>query len=117
MIRLLFAFFLVNSINVFSQTPQPIKTSGNGCMIWSDEYSSNDSIIWNGACKNGYASGVGILKWYRDNKLVVIYKGAMKYGRFNGYGKYEIIGYATFEGHFISGALNGKGAAYFSNGG
>jgi hypothetical protein len=110
-------FLLLSTLTVFSQNRQYLKDSKTGCKVWSDEYMPNDSISWSGACKNGYAFGDGVLKWYRDHKLAVTYNGQMKDGKLNGKGKYEIIGYIRYEGNFINGALNGKGAAYTSNGG
>lgn len=115
--HIILSLILLSSVSVFSQTGQYVKDMKNGCMIWSDEYSPKDSIMWTGACKNGYAFGNGVMQWYQNHKLVVTYTGQMKHGKLNGKGKYEIIGYATFEGSFIDGALNGKGAAYYSNGG
>jgi len=115
--HIILSLILLSSFNVFSQTGQYVKDIKTGCMIWSDEYSPKDSLIWSGSCKNGYAFGNGILRWYQDHKLAVIYTGQMNQGKLNGKGKYEIIGYATFEGNFTNGALNGKGAAHYSNGG
>jgi hypothetical protein len=105
------------SINVLAQPGQYIKDSRANCKIWVDEYFPTDSLKWEGDCKNGYASGKGLLQWYRDHQLIVTYKGQMKEGKLNGKGKLDIIGYASLEGTFVEGALHGKGAAWYHNGG
>ncbi len=117
--KLLFLGILVSlAANSFAQfNGQFVKEHQSDCKIWLDEPTNKDSLIWNGNCKNNYASGKGILQWFQNNKLAATYQGEMKQGKFNGKGKFEIIGYAKFEGTFIDGALNGKGAAYFNNGG
>jgi len=117
--RLLFIGLLILlTTNSFAQNNgQFVKEHQSNCKIWLDEPSPTDSLIWNGSCKNNFASGAGFLQWFQNNKLVATYKGEMKQGKFNGKGKFKIIGYASFEGPFINGALNGKGAAYFDNGG
>lgn len=114
---ILVALLLTGAINLFSQTGQYVKDHKTHCKIWLDEYTPTDSLIWNGDCKNGFGFGKGILQWYQNNKLSAIYNGKMKQGKFDGKGKFEIIGYATFKGNFINGVLNGKGAAYYHNGG
>lgn len=117
--RLLFLGFLILlTTNSFAQnTGQFVKEHRSNCKIWLDEPTPTDSLIWNGACKNNFASGAGFLQWFQNDKLAATYKGEMKQGKFDGKGKFEIIGYASFEGIFINGSLNGKGAAYFNNGG
>lgn len=115
---LIFRFLIVLTTNCFAQNNgQFVKDHKANCKIWLDEVTPADSLIWNGNCKNNFASGQGFLQWYQNDKLIATYKGEMKQGKFDGKGKFEIIGYATFEGTFSNGALNGKGAAYFNNGG
>jgi hypothetical protein len=115
---LIFGLLIILTTNCFAQSNgQFVKEHKNNCKIWLDEVTPTDSLIWNGNCKNNFASGQGFLQWYQNNKLAATYNGEMKQGKFHGKGKFEIIGYATFEGTFINGALNGKGAAYFNNGG
>lgn len=115
---LFFGLLALLTTNSFAQNNgQFIKDHKSNCKIWLDEVTPADSLIWNGNCKNNFASGKGFLQWYQNAKLAATYNGEMKQGKFDGKGKFEIIGYASFEGTFINGALNGKGAAYFSNGG
>lgn len=115
---LIFGLLILITTNSFAQNNgQFVKDHKANCKIWLDEVTPTDSLIWDGNCKNDFASGKGFLQWFRDDKLAATYKGEMNHGKFDGKGKFEIIGYASFEGTFINGALNGKGAAYFSNGG
>ncbi|NRF37734.1 hypothetical protein [Pedobacter foliorum] len=115
---LFFGFLILFTTNSFAQNNGKfVKEHQSNCKIWLDEPTPTDSLTWNGNCKNNYASGTGFLQWFQNHKLAATYKGEMKQGKFDGKGKFEIIGYASFEGTFINGALNGKGAAYFNNGG
>lgn len=115
---LIFGLLALLTTNSFAQNNgQFVKDHKANCKIWLDKVTPTDSLIWNGKCKNNFASGQGFLQWYQNDKLAATYKGEMKQGKFDGKGKFEIIGYAKFEGTFINGALNGKGAAYFNNGG
>ena len=115
---LIFGLLIILTTNCFAQiNGQFVKEHKNNCKIWLDEVSPTDSLIWNGNCKNNFASGQGFLQWYQNNKLAATYKGEIKQGKFDGKGKLEFIGYATFEGTFINGTLNGKGEAHFNNGG
>lgn len=115
---LFFGFLILFTTNSFAQNNGKfVKEHQSNCKIWLDEPTPTDSLTWNGNCKNNYASGDGFLQWFQNHKLAATYKGEMKQGKFDGKGKFEIIGYASFEGTFINSALNGKGAAYFNNGG
>jgi len=115
---LFFGLLTLLTTNSFAQgNGQFVKEHQSNCKIWLDEPTTADSLIWDGNCKNNFASGAGFLQWFQNNKLAATYKGEMKQGKFDGKGKFEIIGYASFEGTFINGSLNGKGAAYFNNGG
>lgn len=115
---LIFGLLMLLTTNSFAQTNgQFVNEHKANCKVWLDEATATDSLIWNGNCTNGFASGQGFLQWYQNNKLVATYKGEVKQGKFEGKGKFEIIDYASFEGTFINGALNGKGEAYFKNGG
>lgn len=111
----LLTLFATNSLAQING--QFVKDPKTNCKIWLDDATSMDSLVWNGNCKNGFASGQGLLKYYQNNKLAATYKGEMKQGKFDGKGVFEIINSARFEGPFINGALNGKGAAYYKNGG
>lgn len=115
---LIFGLLILITTNSFAQNNgQFVKDHKANCKIWLDEVTPTDSLIWNGNCKNDFASGQGFLQWYQNNKLAATYKGEMKQGKFDGKGKFEIIGYANYEGNFIDGSLNGKGFAYYKNGG
>jgi len=89
----------------------------SGCKIWLDEAGEGDSLTWNGECKDGFAAGKGFMQWYQHGKLAATYRGGMKAGKFDGQGRFEILGYGRFDGRFVDGSINGKGAAYFNNGG
>ena len=55
------------SLSAFGQEPQGsfIADKRTGCKVWNPYYSTEDSIIWIGKCKNKFAEG------FDQNKVVV----------------------------------------------
>ncbi len=94
---------------------QFVRDVKTGCQIWSDNYSANDSITWEGNCKDNYADGFGTLTWFQNQKPVATYVGAMKRGNPNGKGKYIINDFGILQGNFLNGQLDGQGVAEYFN--
>ena len=61
----------------------------NGCKIMQDANADGDSATWTGACKNGFANGLGIYKLYDKGIQTVLYNGQMQKGMPNGQGAYS----------------------------
>ena len=51
-----------------SAAPGWITATNQKCKIWNPEPQSNESVTWSGPCKDGLASGKGILHWTEDGK-------------------------------------------------
>jgi hypothetical protein len=66
--------------------PDWITTSNKPCKVWNPEPQPNESVTWSGACKDGYASGKGILFWTENGKPDVEYDGEYVNGKRNGHG-------------------------------
>ena len=39
------------------------------CKVWDNDGGSNDTVIWTGACKNGFASGRGVAQYFTAGNL------------------------------------------------
>lgn len=46
-----------------------VKDQSSQCQLWNSYPKPNESVIWSGACKDGYADGLGIAEWYRGGQL------------------------------------------------
>jgi hypothetical protein len=106
---------LLTTISFAQSNGQFVKDVQTGCLVWSDNYSPNDSITWKGNCKDNYADGLGKLTWFQNQKTVATYVGIMKKGNPNGKGKYSIIDYGILQGNFLDGQLDGQGVAVYFN--
>jgi hypothetical protein len=66
--------------------PDWITTSNQPCKVWNPEPEPNESVTWSGGCKDGLATGMGILKWTEDGKPDVEFDGQYANGKRNGPG-------------------------------
>jgi hypothetical protein len=85
------AAILFVAAQVMAQTENPpspgwITTSNKPCKVWNPEPQPNESVTWSGPCKDGYASGKGILFWTENGKPDVEFDGEYANGKRNGHG-------------------------------
>ena len=66
--------------------PDWITTTNKPCKVWNPEPQPNESVTWSGPCKDGFASGRGILLWTENGKPDVVYEGEYANGKRNGHG-------------------------------
>lgn len=71
-----------------SESPRPdwITTSNQPCKVWNPEPQPDESVTWSGACKDGFATGEGELKWTENGKPDAEYDGWYAEGKRNGHG-------------------------------
>jgi hypothetical protein len=81
----------------------------NGCRIANPNPKAGETVIWSGACTDGFAAGEGTMQWYEDGKLGVRYEGSLAKGAPSGQGKLTMPGGATYEGGWLSGKQDGSG--------
>jgi hypothetical protein len=62
-----------------------ITATNQPCKIWNPEPQSNESATWSGSCKDGLASGKGILHWTEDGKPGGEFDGEYANGKRNGF--------------------------------
>ena len=60
-----------------------------GCLIWNSDHKTNEVTTWSGKCKEGYASGKGVLQnsW---KGIVETFEVSILNGQMNGYGVVNI---------------------------
>jgi hypothetical protein len=81
-------------------------TDANGCKVWDEKPTPNETVTWSGACLDGYASGEGVLQWIVNGKLGSRQEGRFAGGKANGKGTHYVQGMVV-EGDFVDGALLG----------
>ena len=66
--------------------PGWITATNKPCKIWNPEPQPNESVTWSGGCKDGLASGKGVLAWTENGKPDVKFDGEYANGKRNGPG-------------------------------
>ncbi len=66
--------------------PDWITTTNKPCKVWNPEPQANESVTWSGPCKDGLASGKGVLLWTENGKPDVEFDGEYANGKRNGHG-------------------------------
>src|SRR5258708_2152602 len=66
--------------------PDWITTTNKPCKVWNPEPQPNESVTWSGPCKDGFASGQGILLCTENGKPDVVYEGEYANGKRDGHG-------------------------------
>lgn len=62
-----------------------MRTEDNRAWVWNNTPRPADAAAWEGAIDDhGFASGQGVLKWFKGRKFVTSYVGAMERGRLTG---------------------------------
>jgi hypothetical protein len=80
-----------------------------GCKVWASRPGADDSVSWNGRCKDGFADGQGILLSYSKRALVGGYEGNIRDGKFAGRGVMWWASGNRYEGDYLDGLPHGHG--------
>lgn len=116
--KYLFSFLLCLPVTVLlaqAPTSRYIRDGRNGCKVWDAGYSPQDSVAWDGACKNRYAEGEGTLVWYVGGKETERYTGSLRKGKMDGPGRVSFGG-NVMEGTFRDQQLHGYGKVTLKDG-
>lgn len=85
-IALVFVAFVAVAQAAGPTPPEWIVAKNHACKIWNPEPQPNESVTWSGACKDGFASGKGVLKWIENGKPDAEFDGEYAKGKRNGPG-------------------------------
>src|SRR5215471_4227514 len=90
-----------------AEKPRPdwITTTNQDCKVWNPQPEPNESVTWSGPCKDGYATGQGILAWTENGKPDVRYEGAYANGKRNGHGVLILPNGMRIEGEWLNDQL------------
>ena len=90
----------------------------NGCNIWwaHSQYGMFKAVNWSGQCKKGYASGHGVARYQTIDLKQDVFRGRIKKGKLNGYGKYRWSNGGTYAGMLKNSKMHGQGTRTWPNG-
>lgn len=100
----LFVFINLFHLNSFSQSTW-ITDAKSGCKAYNPDPQPNETISWEGTCKEGLINGFGTLIWSNKGNEVARHIGLFENGRPNGKGKFMVVNEAPIEGYFVMGNL------------
>lgn len=80
----------------------------SGCKVWNVNPVPNETIVWAGACKEGYAEGNGVLNWFRDGQPNGTTSGTFYQGKVMGRGVASAANGARYEGDFVDSVQTGR---------
>ena len=66
--------------------PDWITVTNQPCRIWNPNPQADESATWSGPCKDGMASGKGVLRWTENGHPDVEFDGQYENGKRNGPG-------------------------------
>lgn len=89
---------------------------GKGCKVWNPVPKPAETVVWSGACKNGFAEGEGTLLWFLDGKPNGRDMGMRLQGLLQGHVVSEAGNGNHFEGDYKDGKRTGKGVFVWVNG-
>lgn len=83
-----------------------IKDKKSGCTIWFKNGFPEDSVLWNGGCKNGFADGQGTMIGFIKGNPTSKYIGQMANGKPNGKGVFTFANNTLkLDGNFSNGEI------------
>ena len=88
----------------------------NGCKIYNPNPQENESVKWNGGCKNGFVDGEGVLEWYIGDRLEERYEGSMRSGWAEGSGTFTSRQGMRYKGDWKRSLQEGKGISHSADG-
>jgi hypothetical protein len=104
------AAFLLLTSHAFAQgenraPPDWITATNQPCKIWNPAPVPNEAVTWSGECKDGYASGRGVLRWTVDGKVDATYEGQYANGKRHGHGVLKTADGRSVEGEWVNDQL------------
>lgn len=79
------------------------------CLVRGPQAREGQTATWEGNCKEGFADGLGVLRWFKDGKPTDAYEGYLLRGVANGPGFALMADQTSYQGDFKDGKLHGAG--------
>lgn len=88
-------------------------TDQNGCKHWSFNPQPDQTVMWSGGCKDGYANGKGKQLWFSAGKRGQEFTGNIENGGKNGSGLTKYADGNVYEGGWKDGKFYGTGKFFY----
>ena len=103
--------------SVAAAQPEPVFIrDAKGCSLFDPVPKDGESVIWAGACRDGFAEGAGTLQWVEAGVPGTTYIGRMSRGIATGHGTETFANGSRFDGEFANGHRNGHGVMTWKTG-
>jgi hypothetical protein len=86
------------------------------CQVWNPFPKPEEAVKWTGACKDGKASGIGTLEWFKEGKANGTFQGTYLDGLRQGKGVFTLANGNRYDGDFLDDKRTGKGFFTWING-
>lgn len=93
-----------------------VKDLSSGCAVFKPNLKPGETVVWQGACANGYGNGRGIAKWTAADGTSVTFEGSFIQGKLQAVGKMTASGGDRYEGAYRDGMREGRGTYVSANG-
>jgi len=90
--------------------------SKTGCRVWDPAPEPEESVRWNGACRNGFADGTGVVEWYKAGSINETIEGTLRAGHLEGRALSHLANGTRVEGEYRNDLLEGLVVVTFPNG-
>ncbi len=88
----------------------------DGCKVYNPMPQEQESIRWDGECRDGFAHGTGTLDWYIGDQLQERYEGELDMGWADGEGTYVSREGSRYKGEWKKSMQHGKGTIQNADG-
>ncbi|MBY0320838.1 MAG: hypothetical protein K2X72_19090 [Reyranella sp.] len=82
---------------------------GIGCRLWEWRPDPEDTVTWSGSCLSGRKEGRGLVQWYEHGRPIDRFEGVFRYGKREGFGRYEWPAGQRYQGSYAADLPNGQG--------
>jgi hypothetical protein len=111
------AMLLLASAGALALDGSWVSDPATGCKAWADtEKPEGATFKWTGACRDGYASGIGTVNFFVRGRPAGWYSGPLVAGKAEGRGVRSYPDGSRYEGDWRDGRRNGQGIAKWPNG-
>lgn len=86
------------------------------CKVATFTLGADEQVAWEGPCKEGYASGTGLLRRSHNGKPAVSYEVTLERGQISDVGSAKYQNGDKYTGFFRDGKPDGKGYLLYANG-
>jgi hypothetical protein len=93
-----------------------VNDAKTGCRVWTSVPQLDYGISWSGDCRDGLATGRGVLQWFQAQKLMSETDCEMAEGKIIGRTVVRYTNGNRYDGEFRDNRMHGHGIVQYANG-